>query len=446
MTVARRGAAAARRARCAWRTSASSCRFRGWAARAACTGRSSRPRRSGPDPVVVKLYRRAPPRGASDVLADMVAWGRSLDPYERAWLHRITAWPLAVVYAGPGAAGIVMRDVTRRFAVPFVMPSGRRERVLLTLEHLLGADGYLELRGLGVRLDTARRAEVAERMSGGLAFLHRHGIAAGDIAPEQPAGRVRRTVTRDLASSTAIRWRSGGRVLCRACRRATGICRRRSASRPTPARPTHTSSGWSFCGCSPARTTRGCPSPICAMYRSKFAISSTARSATVAVNRPPAAEWQRALRGLLAEGSLNERYPGPAPAPRIPAARAGVPPVPAAAVAPAPTPARRALANPAPSRPVRPAAVPWLRHTVVALWIVAGTVALLVILSRLFAAAVPVPDSGRREPAALLLPGQPGSLPGRGRAPAGRPQRNRPAAVSMRRFRRRQSRGGFTPS
>ena len=44
------------------------------------------------------------------------------------------------------------------------------------------------------------------------------------------------------------------------------------------------------------------------------------------MNRPPAGEWQRALRGLLADGRLNERYPGPVPASRIGArAVSGVP-------------------------------------------------------------------------------------------------------------------------
>jgi len=55
--------------------------------------------------------------------------------------------------------------------------------MLLSLEHLLGADDYLQLRGLGVRLDTSMRTAVAERVSAALAFLHRHGIVASDIAP-----------------------------------------------------------------------------------------------------------------------------------------------------------------------------------------------------------------------------------------------------------------------
>ena len=41
-----------------------------------------------------------------------------------------------------------------------------------------------------------------------------------------------------------------------------------------------------------------------------------------------------------------------------------------------------------------PAAGLWLRRTVVALWIVAGSAVLLLVLSRLFAAAVPVPAAG----------------------------------------------------
>jgi len=41
----------------------------------------------------------------------------------------------------------------------------------------------------------------------------------------------------------------------------------------------------------------------------------------------------------------------------------------------------------------------WLRRTVIVLWIVAGSAVLLLLLSRLFAAAVPTPDSGLGSPA-----------------------------------------------
>jgi hypothetical protein len=351
----------------------------------------------GPGPVVVKLYRRAPPAGAGHLLAEMVAWGRALPPDQQAWLYAITAWPLAVVYGGGRAAGIVMRDVSGRFAVPFVMPSGRRERVLLTLEHLLGGDGYLELRGLGVRLDTGLRAEVAERVSGGLAFLHRHGIAASDIAPNNLLVCVGATPSVCFidCDSMAFRGRSaldgvqtGDWEIPAAFEEPAdtreadayklGLVILRLFARAHDAR-------------TPASHLRYVPVELRdLLYRSL---------GENPVNRPAAGEWQRALRALIANGRLDERYPGPAPAPRV----APVPPAPVVTASARPVPARPVPVRPVPVRPAVPRAVSlanstaaalWLRRTVVVLWIVAGTAVLLVVLSRLFAAAVPVPDSG----------------------------------------------------
>jgi eukaryotic-like serine/threonine-protein kinase len=363
----------------------------------------------GPDPVVVKLYRRVPPARAGQVLAEMVAWGRALAPDQQAWLHGLTAWPLAVVYSGAVAVGIVMRDVSARFAVPFVMPSGRRERVLLTLEHLLGADGYLELRGLGIRLDTVRRAQVAERVSGGLDFLHRHGIAAGDIAPN------------NLLVAFAA---AGGPAVCFI------DCDSMAFRGRSPLESVQTGD-WDVPPefDEPPGTRAADVYKLGLVILRLFARSHDARALApnlryvpvelrdllyralgdVAVRRPAAGEWQRALRGLLSDRRLNERYPGPAPAPRM---------IPAAPVAPvAPVPPVAPVAPVAPRAPVRlrPAvpAVPgvpavtrvaaaagstsaalWLRRTVIVLWIVAGSVVLLLVLSRMFAAAVPTPDLG----------------------------------------------------
>jgi hypothetical protein len=367
----------------------------------------------GPGPLVIKRYRRAPPPGAASVLADMVAWGRSLP--RDAWLHAITAWPLAVVYSGPQAVGIVMRDVSPRFAVPFVMPSGRRERVLLTLEHLLGADGYLELRGLGVRLDTARRAQVAERVSSGLDLLHRQGIAVSDIAPN------------NLLVAFGD---GGGAAICfidcdsMAFRGRTALDIVQTGDWDVPA---------SF-GESP--DTRAADAyKLGLVILRLFARSHDARALAPSlryvpvelrdllyralgdspVNRPAAGEWQRALRGLLADGRLNERYPGPAPAPRMaPVVSAPIAPVaPVAPVGPArvaaPAPLLRLTSTPRTAPPASVAhpavagtvavansttAAMWLRRTVIVLWLVAGSAVLLLVLSRLFAAAVPVPDSG----------------------------------------------------
>jgi hypothetical protein len=372
----------------------------------------------GPGPVVVKLYRRMPPASAADVLSEMVAFGRSLPPDQAAWLHGLTAWPLAVIHDSARAAGIVMRDVSGRFAVPFVMPSGRRERVLLTLEHLLGSDRYLELRGLGVRLDTARRAEVAERISAALAFVHRHGIAASDIAPNNLLvgfGEMTEICFIDC-DSMAFRGRS--------------------------ALPSVQTGDWEVPAAfgEPPDTREADAYKLGLVILRLFARSHDARAPAahlrhvpvelrdllyrslgeVAVNRPPAGEWQRALRRLLAEGGLGPRYPGPLPEPRIrSAAASAATPLASAPGAAAPlVPARRgpARSGPAPYGPARygpartaparavpavatPAAAAWLRRTVVALWIVAGTAILLVVLSRLFAAAIPVPASGGVSPA-----------------------------------------------
>ena len=360
----------------------------------------------GPGPLVVKRYRRAPPPGAASVLAEMVAWGRSIP--RDAWLHAITAWPLAVVHAGPQAVGIVMRDVSSRFAVPFVMPSGRRERVLLTLEHLLGADGYLELRGLGVRLDTARRAQVAERMSGGLDLLHRQGIAVSDIAPN---------------NLLVAFGEGGGAAIC-------FIDCDSMAFRGRSALETVQTGDWDI----PAQFGESSETRAADAYKlglvilRLFARSHDARALAPNLryvpvelrdllyralghspaNRPAAGEWQRALRALLADGRLNERYPGPAPAPRMTPVVSAPVAAPALASAPAPvvrltSPAPRFAPPPPVARPAvaRAAAVAnstaaalWLRRAVVVLWIVAGSAVLLLVLSRLFAAAVPLPDSG----------------------------------------------------
>ena len=269
--------------------------------------------------MVVKVYRRAPPAGAESVLGEMVAMSVARSgPWSADAFQRVAAWPLAIVRVRDVAAGIVMRDVSARFAAPFVMPSGRRERVLLTLEHLLGGDNYLQMRGLGVRLDTFTRAEVAERICDALAFLHRHAIVASDIAPnnllvafgesDEPAvcfidcdsmvfcGR------QALASVQTGDWEIPVRFGEPPSTRAAdayklGLVVLRLFARSHDAR-------------APARHTRYVPAELHGLLAR--ALSDDA------VNRPPAGEWQRALRGLLADGGLNERYPGPVPVVRAP--------------------------------------------------------------------------------------------------------------------------------
>jgi eukaryotic-like serine/threonine-protein kinase len=334
----------------------------------------------GSEPVVVKLYRRAPPAGAGHVLSEMVAWGHLLADDQRAALQRRGAWPLAIVRSGGAAAGIVMRDVRGRFSAPFVMPSGRRENVLLTLEHLLGADNFLQLRGLGVRLDTFSRAEVAERICDALAFLHRHAIVASDIAPNNVliafgAGDEPEVCLIDCDSMVF----HGRQALTPV---QTGDWELPAAYAESP--NTRAADGYKlglvvlrlFARSHDARAADPYLQCVPAELRGLMGRALDAD----AVNRPPAGEWQRALRGLLADGRLNERYPGPAPTPRVVVRRAS----------PAPDPVPAVVAAPA----LQPNGALWLKRAVAVAWIVAGTAVLLLLLSRLFASAVPVPDGG----------------------------------------------------
>jgi hypothetical protein len=375
----------------------------------------------GPGPVVVKLYRRAPPAGAHHVLREMVAWGHLLEPDHRMALQRIAAWPLAVVHRGDVAAGIAMPDVSWRFSAPFVMPSGRRERVLLTLEHLLGADDYLQMRGLGVRLDTFSRAEVAERICNALAFLHRHAIVASDIAP----------------NNLLIAFGAGDEPEVCLIDCDSMVFHGRQALTPVQTGDWELPAGF---GESP--NTRAADAyKLGLVVLRLFARSHDARAAVRhvplelrgllvraldrdAVNRPPAGEWQRALRGLLAGGRLNDHYPGPVPTPRVVVRRTpAADPAPPAATASrvsarVPAAAARALAPgalapgalaPRASRPALPGVQPsgalWLRRAVVVAWIVAGSAILVLVLSRLFAAAVPVPEGGSAGAGTQVAPG-----------------------------------------
>jgi hypothetical protein len=347
------------------------------------------PRVLGPAPVVIKLYRRSPPVSAARVLAEMVTWTRSLEADQRTRLEHLAAWPVAVVSADGQPVGIAMQDVSGRFAVPFVMPSGRREHVLLALEHLLGADSYLESRGLGVRLDTITRIEVAERVSAALAFLHRHAIVASDIAPN------------NLLVSFGAR---GAAVCFIDCDSMVFRGRQALAAVET--------GDWEMPGgfAEPALTRAADAYKLGLVVLRLFARSHEARAvaphlehvpaqlrpllgralAPDTANRPPAGEWQRALSQLLADARLNERYPGPAAA-AVPRA-APVSARPGAHLTRSrSTTTRRSAASVAPRRAASPEG---LRRTVAVLWIVAGTAVLFLLLSRMFASAIPTQDIG----------------------------------------------------
>lgn len=280
------------------------------------------PPRLGGAPMVVKLYRRAPSAAAVDQLAQMIAWSLRLDARQHVRLHEVAAWPVAILTRQGTPAGIAMGDVSGRFEVPFVMPSGREQHVLLSLEHLLGGDDYLRLRGLGVRLDTTTRARVAERIAGALAVLHRHGIAASDIAP----------------NNLLIRFGVAEPEVCFIdC--DSMVFHGRQALAPVETADWQIPAEFS----EPANTRAADAYKLGLVILRLFARSHDARLlaphtprvpaelrelvaralSPAAANRPPAGEWQRGLGYVLARGGLNERYPGPAP---VRTARPATPP------------------------------------------------------------------------------------------------------------------------
>jgi hypothetical protein len=248
--------------------------------------------------------------------------------------------------------------------LPFLMPSGRAQPVLLALEHLLGGDWYLERRGLPVRLDTAARAWVAERIAGAVGFLHQQAIVVGDLAPSNllvAFGRMAEVCFIDCDS-----------MVFRGRRALSGV----------------ETGDWNVPFAEPASTRAADAYKLGLVVLRLFARSHDARAADphlrhvpVALRpllvralgpepaaRPPAGEWQRALAHVLADGGLSERYPGPALRP------------------PPPRPVNR---RPAPARPMAAPAFRASPRTPLSsvLWL-ALVIAFILLVARLFA---PVP-------------------------------------------------------
>jgi serine/threonine protein kinase len=339
------------------------------------------PARLGTGSMVVKLYRRQPSGEAVGVLLQMIAWSRGLAAEERMQLHSMSAWPTALVWAAEGPVGIAMHDVSGRFEVPFLMPSGRRGRVLLSLEHLLGADEYLQQRGLPIRLDTVTRAEAAERISAALAFLHRSGIVASDIAP----------------NNLLMGWRGREPEVCFIdC--DSMVFRGRQALAAVETADWQIPAAFS----EPPRTRAADAYKLGLIVLRLFARSHDARDPRShlhrvptelrplllralnddAANRPPAGEWQRALREVYARGDLNERFPGPRPKPPVAARRVDVLDNSRSYRSPRPTPvaAGRRAHPPAPHRGgQRPLSLVWL---------VVAAVVLVLLLARLMSAGL----------------------------------------------------------
>src|ERR1700722_19303552 len=132
-------------------------------------------------PVVAKLYKQSLPEAARVAFLRRVQWAQSLAPVAREELYRAAAWPLMVIEERGALAGIVMPDEREHFAALFQAPSGATESVLMSLDHVLGEDGYVERR-FGLYCDTRVRAALGERLAAALAVLHKHAIVASDIS------------------------------------------------------------------------------------------------------------------------------------------------------------------------------------------------------------------------------------------------------------------------
>ena len=114
------------------------------------------------------------------VLEQMVRLTPSL-PYEDGReLAERSAWPVAIVEKGGHPAGFLMRLVPPDFSMSLRFPGGTR-RVAASLQFLLNPIAYLQARGLEV--SDGFRLRLLEQVALTLQLLHRHGIAVGDLSP-----------------------------------------------------------------------------------------------------------------------------------------------------------------------------------------------------------------------------------------------------------------------
>ncbi|PPK61729.1 hypothetical protein V5P93_000109 [Actinokineospora auranticolor] len=125
-----------------------------------------------PGGLVFKHHRRVP-----DSAADLVALRAELDQPSRAWLDRITTWPVRVVRRGVDTVGVVVPRIPDSYFDDITLPSGNRKKAPREVQYL-----FVEPARIGRVLPTAtQRLLVCADFADALDFLHVLGIVVGDI-------------------------------------------------------------------------------------------------------------------------------------------------------------------------------------------------------------------------------------------------------------------------
>ncbi|MCV7089033.1 hypothetical protein [Mycobacterium interjectum] len=96
-------------------------------------------------------------------------------------LVSMAAWPCALVEDNGTPTGFVMPAIPEEFFVELKTAKGASSSTA-EFQHLLNHSSVLHARGID--LDDAQRYSLLREVASGLAFLHKHGVAVGDISPK----------------------------------------------------------------------------------------------------------------------------------------------------------------------------------------------------------------------------------------------------------------------
>ncbi len=96
-------------------------------------------------------------------------------------LISIAAWPCALVEDAGTPTGFVMPAIPEEFFISLTTVKGVSSTTA-EFQHLLNHSSVLAARGISV--DDAQRYTLLRETASGLAFLHKHGVCAGDVSPK----------------------------------------------------------------------------------------------------------------------------------------------------------------------------------------------------------------------------------------------------------------------